>query len=138
MLMPHKDSSHDGVTAPGTPSASSTAALTIQDCLSALPLCADRAGLLAADDIVATIYMMARAQGQDLDATIPGLSGMTALGAINSELAKRHQLGEQAEPAESNSGILLGQVFGGTELARYYLSDSYHEITITLADTSRL
>jgi tetratricopeptide (TPR) repeat protein len=133
-----KDSSHDGVTAPGTPSASSTAALTIQDCLSALPLCADRAGLLAADDIVATIYMMARAQGQDLDATIPGLSGMTALGAINSELAKRHQLGEQAEPAESNSGILLGQVFGGTELARYYLSDSYHEITITLADTSRL
>ena len=132
-----KDSSHDGVTAPGTPAAS-TAALTIQECLSALPLCADRAGLLAADDIVATIYMMARAQGQDLDAAVPGLSGMTALATLNSELAKRKNAGELGDPADSNSGILLGQVFGGTELARYYLSDSYHEITIALSDTSRL
>ena len=133
-----KDSSHDGVTAPGTPTASSTAALTIQECLNVLPLCADRAGLLAADDIVATIYMMARAQGQDLDAAIPGMSGLTALGTLNSELAKRQNAGEHEDPADSNSGILLGQVFGGTELARYYLSDSYHEITIALADTSRL
>jgi len=87
---------------------------------------------------VATIYMMARAQGQDLDAAVPGLSGMTALATLNSELAKRKNAGELGDPADSNSGILLGQVFGGTELARYYLSDSYHEITIALSDTSRL
>jgi hypothetical protein len=75
----------------------------------ALPLFADRAGLLLSDDISAAVRMMARAQGEEL-AVVEGHGG----------------------------GILLGQVSGGAELARYYLSDSYHDLVSSLRDTSRL
>lgn len=154
---PNKDSAESApIHAPVGSSAALSASLSIQDCLSALPLCADRAGLLAADDIVATINMMARAQGQDLDTSVPGLTGLTALPTLNSELAKRRQAEAEAgaearagtraseapDPLDANSGILLGQVFGGAELARYYLSDSYHELSTALGGaapgTSRL
>ena len=116
---------------------SALAALTVQECLSALPLCADRAGLLAADDIVATISMMARAQGQDLHSG--GAGANETSGPVPRSSGRYPILIDVAtDSAEPNSGILLGQVFGGAELARYYLSDSYDEITTVLADTSRL
>ncbi len=77
--------------------------------LSVLPLLADRAGLLFCDDIAAATRMIARLQGEEL-AVVEGHGG----------------------------GILLGQVAGGAELARYYLSDNYHAVVSTLRDTSRL
>jgi hypothetical protein len=80
-----------------------------EDFTSFLPLLADRAGLLFCDDIAAAARVMARSQGEEL-AVVEGHGG----------------------------GILLGQVSGGAELARYYLSDSYHELVSALRDTSRL
>lgn len=80
-----------------------------EDFLNALPLLVDRAGLLFCDDIAAAARVMARAQGEEL-AVVEGHGG----------------------------GILLGQVSGGAELARYYLSDSFHELVAALRDTSRL
>jgi len=85
------------------------AVLPPEDFLSAVPLLADRAGLLFCDDIAAAARVMARAQGEEL-AVVEGHGG----------------------------GILLGQVAGGAELARYYLSDSYQDLTSALRDTSRL
>ena len=73
--------------------------------LLALQLCADRAGLLCADDIAASIRMMARVQGEEL-----------AVSVVDGQ----------------SSGILLGQVTGAAELARYSLSDSYNELTSAL------
>jgi hypothetical protein len=47
--------------------------------------------------------------------------------------------GEELAVVEGHGGgILLGQVSGGAELARYYLSDSYHDLVGSLRDTSRL
>jgi hypothetical protein len=135
--------------------------MTVQECLGALPLCADRAGLLAADDLVASIYMMARAQGQDYDEPAsPSLApSQNVPDKVHSQVTAKHAVHVTAqsavtprEPASEtpsgkgivlqsvdvSSGILLGQVFGGAELARYYLSDSYNEIMAALADTSRL
>jgi hypothetical protein len=83
--------------------------LSPEEFLAALPLLNDRVGLLCCDDIGAAVRVMARAQGEEL-AVVEGHGG----------------------------GILLGQVAGGAELARYYLSDSYNELAATLRDTTRL
>jgi len=92
-------------------------ALMPEDFLGALPLLSDRAGLLLCDDIAAAVRMMAAAQGEEL-AVVTGQPGQKGPG--------------------DGAGILLGQVSGGAELARYYLCDSYHELVAALRDTSRL
>ena len=84
--------------------------LTAAAFFSALPLCADRAGLLSCDDVTAAARMMARLQGEEL-ALVDSLFG---------------------------GAVLLGQVLGGTDLVRYFLSDAYHEVRGTLRDASPL
>ncbi len=48
--------------------------------------------------------------------------------------------GGGSNPGSSRNpgGILLGQVPGGAELARYYLSDNYQDLLSAIRDTSRL
>jgi tetratricopeptide (TPR) repeat protein len=77
--------------------------------LAALPLCADRGGLLNCDDIGASIRMLARLQGEEL-----------------------------AFLDRDRDAVLLGQVVGGAELIRYFLSDSYHDLREALREGSRL
>lgn len=89
--------------------ATADSTLSPENFLAALPFVVDRAGLLFCNDIAAAVRMMARAQGEEL-ALVEGHGG----------------------------GALLGQVLGGAELVRYYLSDSYHELVSALRDTSRL
>jgi hypothetical protein len=73
--------------------------------LDALPLCAARGGLLACDDIGAAIRVLGKLQGEEL----------TYLDPVDPN-------------RESPNGILLGQVQGGAELVRFYLSDAYHQV----------
>lgn len=91
--------------------------------LHALPLLADRAGLVFCDDIAAAVRMLVRIHGED-----PALSGEAS------------PEGPVAGSGNSRSpgGILLGQVPGGAELARYYLSDNYQDLLSAIRDTSRL
>lgn len=120
------------------------ALLSIHEFLQVLPLCADRAGLVAADDIAATIRTMARAQGEELEQVEADTGTHVDSGASESAgqdlaedwltLAKgpESQVAASAVGKKGASGILLGQVTGGAELARYYLSSSYHELTAAL------
>jgi tetratricopeptide (TPR) repeat protein len=72
----------------------------------ALGQAADRAGLLACDDVGAAARMLARLGGEELP---------------------------------EGGALALGQIPGVAELARFYLSDAYHELRVALADAgSRL
>ena len=82
---------------------------TVAEVVSSFALCAERAGLLAADDIATAVQVMVRMQGEEVAA-----------------------LGEGA------SGLVLGHAPHGAELVRYFLSDTFHELTLTLREPSRL
>ncbi|MDW8283999.1 MAG: hypothetical protein RMK29_20030 [Myxococcales bacterium] len=77
--------------------------------LAALSLCADRAGLLACDDVAAAIRVLGRLQGEEL-AVVDGTGG----------------------------GVLVGQVAGAAALIRFFLSDAYHALRAAVQDGSRL
>ena len=82
---------------------------TVAEVVSSFAICAERAGLMAADDIATAVQVMVRMQGEDVAA-----------------------LGEGA------SGLVLGHAPPGAELVRYFLSDTFHELTLTLREPSRL
>jgi hypothetical protein len=73
----------------------------------ALAQAADRAGLLACDDVGAAARMLARLGGEELG------------------------------PEVSGGGLALGQIPGVAELVRFYLSDAYHELRTALGDAAR-
>lgn len=81
---------------------------SIEGWFAALGQAADRAGLLASDDVAAAARMLARLGGEELAVSPDG-------------------------------AVALGQVAGGAELVRFFLSDAYHELRSTLGDpTGRL
>ncbi|HEX8954515.1 MAG TPA: tetratricopeptide repeat protein, partial [Polyangia bacterium] len=81
---------------------------SIEGWFAALGQAADRAGLLACDDVGAAARMLARLGGEELAVSPDG-------------------------------AVALGQVAGGAELVRFFLSDAYHELRSTLGDpTGRL
>jgi tetratricopeptide (TPR) repeat protein len=81
---------------------------SIDGWFAALGQAADRAGLLACDDVGAAARMLARLGGEELAVSPDG-------------------------------AVALGQVAGGAELVRFFLSDAYHELRSTLGDpTGRL
>ncbi len=81
---------------------------SIEGWFAALGQAADRAGLLACDDVGAAARMLARLGGEELAVSPDG-------------------------------AVALGQVAGGAELVRFFLSDGYHELRSTLGDpTGRL
>ena len=81
---------------------------SIDGWFAALGQAADRAGLLACDDVGAAARMLARLGGEELAVSADG-------------------------------AVALGQVVGGAELVRFFLSDAYHELRSTLGDpTGRL
>ena len=89
--------------------------------LTVLPMLADRAGLIFCDDLTAALRILMRLHGlKPRPSDEPGTSR------------------SQQSPDGLDGGILLGQVPGGTELARYYVSDRYHELLSAIRDTSRL
>lgn len=92
-----------------------------QTFLAALPQLADRAGLVFCDDLMASLRVLVR------------LHGLSQLGSDDPGASQ----GPQNVDAQEG-GILLGQVPGGSDLARYYLSDKYHELLSAIRDTSRL
>ncbi len=89
--------------------------------LAALPQLADRAGLVFCDDLTAALRILVR------------LNGLSQLNGDETDATRGAQTAGQLD-----GGILLGQVPGGAELARYYLSDKYHELLSAIRDTSRL
>lgn len=133
--------------------AASKPTLPLPELLALLPLCADRAGLLCADDITGAVRMMARLQGEDLSAaeTKAGLAAAVAAltpGASSADTPSYSNidaLARASTAAVSLSGpvvvddtLVLGQVSGGAELARFFLSEGYHALTLALRDTTRL
>jgi tetratricopeptide (TPR) repeat protein len=76
---------------------------SIDGWFAALGQAADRAGLLACDDVGAAARMLARLGGEELAVSPDG-------------------------------AVALGQVAGGAELVRFFLSDAYHELRSTLGD----
>jgi len=76
----------------------------------ALVLAADRAGLLACDDVGAASRVLAKLSGESGDS-------LAAAGGLGDALA-------------------LGQVAGVAELVRFFLSDAYHELRSTLGEPS--
>lgn len=82
---------------------------TVVEVVSSFGLCAERAGLLAADDIAIAIQVMVRLQGEDAAAL-----------------------------SDVPSGLVLGLAPNGSDLVRYFLSDTFHELTATLREPSRL
>ena len=86
---------------------------TVTEVVASFASCADRAGLLAADDITTAVQVLVKMQGDEA----------TALGL--------------GEPAASTS-LVLGQATHGAELVRYFLSDTFHELAQTLREPSRL
>lgn len=136
--------------------AASKPTLPLPELMTLLPLCADRAGLLCADDITGAVRMMARLQGEDLSAA-PHLEMKAGLAAAIASLtpgassadtpsySNLDALARASTAAVSLSGpaivedtLVLGQVSGGAELARFFLSEGYHALTLALRDTSRL
>jgi tetratricopeptide (TPR) repeat protein len=75
----------------------------------ALSVAADRAGLLACDDVGAAAHVLARLSGESHDSMV----------AHHDDLA-------------------LGQVAGVAELVRFFLSDAYHELRSQLGEATRL
>jgi Tfp pilus assembly protein PilF len=136
--------------------AASKPTLPLAELLALLPLCADRAGLLCADDITGAVRMMARLQGEDLSAAqhLEAKAGLAAAvaaltpGASSADTPSYSNLDALARAstaAVSLSGpvivddtLVLGQVSGGAELARFFLSEGYHALTLALRDTTRL
>ncbi|MBL9040195.1 MAG: tetratricopeptide repeat protein [Myxococcales bacterium] len=86
---------------------------TVAEVVASFASCADRAGLLAADDITTAVQVLVKMQGDEA----------TALG-----------LGEPA----AGTSLVLGQAAHGAELVRYFLSDTFHELAQTLREPSRL
>lgn len=82
---------------------------TVVEVVSSFGLCSERAGLLAADDIATAVQVMVRLQGDDAAAL-----------------------------SDVPSGLVLGLAPNGSELVRYFLSDTFHELTQTLREPSRL
>lgn len=83
---------------------------TILETVAGFSLCADRAGLLAADDMWAAASVLGRLQGD-------GAAELEHVG---------------------HRGMVLGHAPNGAELLGYYLSDTFHELTQTLREASRL
>ena len=109
-------------TASAHPGTLPAAALDPLQFLHTLPFLADRAGLVFCDDIAAAVRVLLRIHGED-----PALGGEPTPDAPVIGGSGRGQ-----------GGILLGQVPGGAELARYYLSDNYQDLLSAIRDTSRL
>jgi len=84
---------------------------TVIEVVASFGLCADRAGLLAADDIATAVQVMVKTQGDE---------------------------GSAAGELPGGGGFLLGQALNGAELVRYLLSDTFHELAQTLREPSRL
>jgi tetratricopeptide (TPR) repeat protein len=78
----------------------------------ALSLAADRAGLLACDDVGAAARVLARLSGESQDS-------MAAAGGHHTQ-----------------DNLALGQVAGMPELVRFFLSDAYHELRSQLGEAS--
>lgn len=83
--------------------ASTPPTVSFAEWLAALGQAADRAGLLACDDVGAAVRMLARLGGEELAASADGV-------------------------------VALGQVPGGGELVRFFLSAAYHELRSTLGN----
>jgi tetratricopeptide (TPR) repeat protein len=77
----------------------------------ALHLAADRAGLLACDDVGAAARVLARLGGE--------------------EAVQTHAAGGAGN---GDGALALGHVPGVSELVRFFLSDAYHELRSTLGD----
>jgi tetratricopeptide (TPR) repeat protein len=77
----------------------------------ALSLAADRAGLLACDDVGAAARVLSRLSGESQDHMTQAHVGVV-------------------------DGLPLGQVAGVAELVRFFLSDAYHELRSTLGEAS--
>src|SRR5262249_2092691 len=73
-----------------------------------LALAADRAGLLARDDVGAARPVLFRASGAEIPAGLADGGAGSLLGI--------------------EGGLALGQVAGLAELVRFFLSDGYHEL----------
>ncbi len=86
---------------------------TVAEVVASFTLCADRAGLLACDDIATAVQMLVKLTGDD---------------------AASHGLTDVA----GSLGMVLGHAPNGAELLHYYLSDTFHELTQTLREPSRL
>ena len=86
---------------------------TVAEVVASFTLCADRAGLLACDDIATAVQMLVKLTGDD---------------------AASHGLSDVA----GTIGMVLGHAPNGAELLHYYLSDTFHELTQTLREPSRL
>lgn len=114
---------------PGAAGASSAAIAVLKDpqsFLAVLPQLADRAGLVFCDDLNSATRVLTR---------LYGLSQLT----VDEAGAARSPQGPDLPGREKiEAGLLLGQVPGGADLARYYLSDKYHELLSAIRDTSRL
>jgi hypothetical protein len=81
---------------------------TVDGWFDALQQAADRAGLLACDDVGASARMLAQLGGEELAVSPDG-------------------------------AVALGQIVGGADLVRFFLSDAYHELRATLdASSGRL
>lgn len=136
--------------------AASKPTLPLAELFALLPLCADRAGLLCADDITGAVRMMARLQGEDLSAAqhLEAKAGLAAAvatltpGASSADTPSYSNLDALARastaamslsgPVSVDDTLVLGQVSGGAELARFFLSEGYHALTLALRDTTRL
>ncbi|MFO0572929.1 MAG: tetratricopeptide repeat protein [Polyangia bacterium] len=114
--------------------------LPLPELLLQLPLCADRAGLLCADDIAGSLRMMACLQGEELG-TPPSVHSpappVPPVSPTNRAVPPPIP-GLALAPPPGSDTLALGQVSGDAELARFFLSDGYHALTLALRDTSRL
>ena len=88
---------------------------TVTEVVASFASCADRAGLLAADDITTAVQVLVKMQ-----------------------VMVRMQGEEVAALGEGASGLVLGHAPHGAELVRYFLSDTFHELTLMLREPSRL
>mgnify|MGYP000858266920 CR=1 FL=1 len=75
----------------------------------------------------AGVRMLARRESEDL----------AAQGGFVSLSGGPSGMGGNSGAFRANSGVLIAQVPGGSELCLYYLSDEYHELSSGLRDSQR-
>ncbi|HMU38719.1 MAG TPA: tetratricopeptide repeat protein [Pseudomonadota bacterium] len=94
-------------------------------------VCADRAGLLAVDDLWTAVQLLAKLSGDDPTAFSPaGTPARAPDGAQPGD--------SRTERTDGRLAWVLSHAIGGAELFTYSLSEPFHELTQTLKEPSRL
>ena len=94
-------------------------------------VCADRAGLLAVDDLWTAVQLLAKLSGDDPTAFSPaGTPARAPDGAQPGD--------SRTERTDDRLAWVLSHAIGGAELFTYSLSEPFHELTQTLKEPSRL